>query len=252
MSACSGLRHVHVYFAARGFAIREPEFPLVAVVFPDREKFAEYCRSEKVNPAAGLMGYYLQSSNRVALYDTASTGDLDGTIIHEAVHQVAFNLGLHRRIGDNPLWVVEGLATTFEPENFRSPLPSTPAAAKITGTVAAVQITWRAVGREIAQNFVNSDQLFQSRRWTLRRAWALRSFCCRRVRSSTPLSGNRSPADRSGTACAPSAGRLPAGVRGRTSRSWKSISCGIIRVEVALMAAGRRRSKQAALLASGW
>src|SRR5262249_37505325 len=36
------------------------------------------------------------------------------TLVHEATHQIAFNMGLHTRIGDNPRWVVEGLAMIFE------------------------------------------------------------------------------------------------------------------------------------------
>jgi hypothetical protein len=36
------------------------------------------------------------------------------TIIHETTHQVAFNVGLHSRIGQTPKWIAEGLATTFE------------------------------------------------------------------------------------------------------------------------------------------
>ncbi len=172
-------RHVHVYFTARGFSIREPEFPLVAIVFPDRAKFAEYCRSERVNPAAGLMGYYLQTSNRVALYDSASTGDLDDTIIHEAVHQVAFNLGLHRRIGSNPKWVVEGLATAFEPENFRNPMPTTPAAAKINRDRFSGFRNYLAGRRpkKALEDFVSSDDRFQSAPLdAYAEAWALTFF----------------------------------------------------------------------------
>ena len=44
---------------------------------------------------------------------------LRDTMIHEATHQVAFNTGLHSRIGDNPHWVVEGLATVFEAPGVR-------------------------------------------------------------------------------------------------------------------------------------
>ncbi len=36
------------------------------------------------------------------------------TVIHEASHQMAFNCGLQTRLGDNPLWLSEGLATFFE------------------------------------------------------------------------------------------------------------------------------------------
>ncbi len=118
-------RQFVVTFAARGFRMHEPEFPLVAIVFPDEARFAEYCKSEGVQPQSGLRGYYLPSSNRVALYDSAAGGQttssgLDSTIIHEAVHQVAFNTGIHSRIGVNPKWVVEGLATAFEVPSIRS------------------------------------------------------------------------------------------------------------------------------------
>ncbi|MBL8848708.1 MAG: DUF1570 domain-containing protein, partial [Planctomycetaceae bacterium] len=48
----------------------------------------------------------------------ASTGTIDAnfrdTLVHEATHQLGFNMGLHARIGDNPRWVVEGLAMIFE------------------------------------------------------------------------------------------------------------------------------------------
>ena len=37
------------------------------------------------------------------------------TIIHEATHQTAFNVGIHTRLADTtPQWLVEGLATMFE------------------------------------------------------------------------------------------------------------------------------------------
>ena len=36
------------------------------------------------------------------------------TIMHEASHQVAFNIGLLNRDGDLPLWLVEGLAAYCE------------------------------------------------------------------------------------------------------------------------------------------
>ncbi|MEX0702830.1 MAG: DUF1570 domain-containing protein [Planctomycetales bacterium] len=126
-----------MYFGVRGFDVPEPEFPLVAVVFPQREAFLEYCRSEEVT-ATNFVGVYLARSNRVALYDPkgaattlgsektasrAAFGAIDAslrdTIIHEATHQVAYNTGLHARIGANPRWVVEGLATVFEAPGIR-------------------------------------------------------------------------------------------------------------------------------------
>jgi hypothetical protein len=172
-------RQMHVYLSARGFSIREPEFPLVAIVFPDRAKFADYCRQEKVPSTSGLMGYYLQTSNRVALYDTGATDVLDETIVHEAVHQVAFNLGLHRRIGENPQWLVEGLATTFEPENFRSPLPSTPTAAKINRERYVRFRTMLTQRRDAfsLESIIKNDRKFQEETLdAYAEAWALTFF----------------------------------------------------------------------------
>lgn len=118
-------RQCHTYFSTRGFRMAEPEFPLVAIVFPDQAGFAKYCRQEGTVPREGLVGFYLTTSNRVALYDREANGggtaeDVDDTVIHEATHQIAFNTGIHSRIGQNPQWIVEGIATVFEAEGMRS------------------------------------------------------------------------------------------------------------------------------------
>ena len=53
-----------------------------------------------------------------SLFGTAQ-GDLQSTIVHEATHQIAYNFGLHSRMGETPRWVAEGIATVFEPEGVR-------------------------------------------------------------------------------------------------------------------------------------
>lgn len=118
-------RQFVVMFAARGFKMSDTEFPLVAVVYPDEAGFRRFCEQEQVQPQPGLRGFYLPGSNRVALYDSTATAQttlsgLDRTILHEAVHQVAFNTGIHSRIGENPLWLVEGLATVLEVNAVRT------------------------------------------------------------------------------------------------------------------------------------
>lgn len=133
-------RSFHGYFSVRGFRIPKPDFPLVAIVFPDHKSFDEYCQKDGFRAFRGLMGYYLRTSNRVALFDSGNTqtalseedhpaspgfinatieADLASTIVHEATHQVAFNTGLHSRVGINPKWIVEGLATVFESDGIR-------------------------------------------------------------------------------------------------------------------------------------
>ncbi len=161
-------RHTFVYFSARGFHIHEPEFPMIAIVFPDQAAFSEYCAEEKVNPQPGLVGYYMPSSNRVALFDSTSSGGsesgLDSTIVHEAVHQAAFNLGLHRRIGETPLWVVEGLALTFESENFRNPVPGMLPAARINPERYARfrNLMSQQKPKKFVEDLIRDDQLFRT------------------------------------------------------------------------------------------
>ncbi|MBI1314123.1 DUF1570 domain-containing protein [bacterium] len=150
-------RRLHMYFSVRGFEIPDPEFPLIAVVFRDRNSFLEYARKENARIDTNILGYYWSTHNRVLMYEdhrqsasreagragsfvthfeqTADpwdwafadpqhvdqfaanpgvSGDLKETMIHEATHQLGYNLGLHNRVGRNPRWIVEGLATVFE------------------------------------------------------------------------------------------------------------------------------------------
>ena len=135
-------REMYVYLSTRDFSVSKPEFPLVAIVFSSQQEFADYARRDGITRIAGLGGYYEPRTNRVALFDpatashtasreTSSAGqvlaragelseNLERTLIHEATHQVAFNLGLHSRIGPTPRWVVEGLAMVFEHPEARS------------------------------------------------------------------------------------------------------------------------------------
>ena len=123
------------WFGRRGAAVREPEFPLVAVVLPDFAQFAEVAAAEGLAGSPGrvprgLAGYYSPATNRLTVWEPpggAAGRGFDETLVHEAVHQIAFNGGLHHRTGGTPRWVVEGLATALEaprvprPDRFRPP-----------------------------------------------------------------------------------------------------------------------------------
>lgn len=181
-------RRFHMYFAIRGFEMKDPEFPMIAIVLKDRQSFLDYARKEKARVDSNILGYYWSTHNRVIMFEdrnahawlpgpqfdhhrsasaerrlfasrphSASDGflderahladrawrwafrdsdsptgfgtpgscdeiasrasinaDLRETMIHEATHQLGYNLGLHNRTGRNPKWIVEGLATVFE------------------------------------------------------------------------------------------------------------------------------------------
>jgi hypothetical protein len=133
------------FFSRRGFELRDPEFPLVAIVFSDRRAYTQFSQAALGSAADSIIGYFDQRSNRMVTYDltgleayvtarsSASTSAqinrilvqpgatrAVATVVHEATHQIAFNCGLHNRYSDCPLWFSEGVAVYFETPDLRS------------------------------------------------------------------------------------------------------------------------------------
>ncbi len=113
-------RSVLGYFTVRGFQCGDPPWPLQAIVCSNASDFARVAATEGLEGTRGLAGLYLLTSNRVVLFDQSGgvsrfgRQQTDQTIVHEAIHQVSFNIGVHNRCVDNPTWVVEGIATMLE------------------------------------------------------------------------------------------------------------------------------------------
>ena len=158
------------FWRRRGIQVAEPRFPLVAIVFASRADYIDYAQAELGESASGIVGYYSLRTNRVAMYDLTGTEELQApssragsaqlinrllsrpraepsvaTLIHEATHQVAYNIGLQTRYADNPLWLSEGLAVYFE----------TPDLSSSKG--------WRGIGR------INARRLAQLQNYVARR-----------------------------------------------------------------------------------
>lgn len=112
-------RRFLAYFRVRGFKFEEPKFPLVAIIYPNEAEFVRKAADDDFTPK-NLLGIYKYESNRVEMFDfMADNPDAEwsanaDTIIHEATHQTAFNVGIHNRFAAPPVWLVEGLATMFE------------------------------------------------------------------------------------------------------------------------------------------
>lgn len=159
------------YFETRGWQLRRPDFPLCVIVLASHADFDRYCRQELGRSVPNLMGYYFPKSNRCVLYEVGggtASFDWSGTertIVHEAVHQLAYNTGVHERLADTPQWVVEGLATMFEePAVFDARLASR----SLEPRVNKVQLI--ALKRLLEQpstfegqlsNLIQSNELFQ-------------------------------------------------------------------------------------------
>lgn len=133
------------YWEKRGFPVVEPEFPLVAIVFRNREQYVRHARAEVGEAVDSVIGYYSMKSNHMTMFDLSGTssaatqgrGSISvqiqrilsqpgaawnvATIVHEAAHQIAFNCGLHARFSDCPRWFSEGIAMFFETPDLSSP-----------------------------------------------------------------------------------------------------------------------------------
>ncbi len=132
------------FWTHKGFELAPPEFPLVAVVFADRQAYLKYARAELGEASQSVIGYFAMLTNRMTMYDLTGLGGQGyaerghtvaqinqvlaqpqalqtvATIVHEATHQLAFNCGLHRRLSDCPVWFSEGIAVFFETPDLRS------------------------------------------------------------------------------------------------------------------------------------
>ncbi|WP_197526130.1 DUF1570 domain-containing protein [Botrimarina colliarenosi] len=108
------------YFRVRNFSLEDPPYPLVAVVFGNRSEYERYVSGSSSGAPTGALGHYEPRTNRVYLYDQSTAGGDDrwdetaATVVHEATHQTAYNVGVHTRFAAGPRWVSEGLATMFE------------------------------------------------------------------------------------------------------------------------------------------
>lgn len=132
------------FWKEKGLDLQAPRFPLVALIFKDKDSYVEYSKRD-FQGGEHTFGYYTQTTNRLATFDlTGIEGILPpgarvqreellgeifsrpqaerqiATILHEACHQIAFNTGLQTRLGDNPLWLSEGIATFFESADTRT------------------------------------------------------------------------------------------------------------------------------------
>ncbi len=108
------------YMSVRGFPVAAPATPLTAIVFRSQDEYYAYAAAHGSPLPPGVLGHYDTQTNRVYLFDvaadaaTADWADNAETIIHEATHQTAYNVGLHARFAEQPRWLAEGLAMMFE------------------------------------------------------------------------------------------------------------------------------------------
>ncbi len=103
----------------RGITLRKPRVTMVAVIFRNRGEYFSYFEKKGRAKPSTTLGHYEENSNRVYLFDEGRSQNNLDTVIHEATHQTAFNVGVHQRRAEQPGWLVEGLAMMFETPGMR-------------------------------------------------------------------------------------------------------------------------------------
>jgi len=114
---------------SRGMSLQQPEFPMVAIVLLNRGEYDRFA-SKYTSFSFTTAGYYSPRSNRMITYDMNGNSKSKSksvsfqtmsTVIHEATHQAATNIGIHPRYFRQPTWFKEGLATMFESPGVNNP-----------------------------------------------------------------------------------------------------------------------------------
>jgi hypothetical protein len=115
----------------------------------------------------------------VSQFNGAVNSGPEATIVHEATHQLAYNTGLHSRMGGNPRWIVEGLATVFEAPGIRTASKNRTAASRIN---RGRFVQFRDFGakrykRKSLESYLASDKMFETNMSdAYAQAWAFSFF----------------------------------------------------------------------------
>jgi hypothetical protein len=171
------------YMSVRGFDLQAPAVPLVAIVFRDRTAYTRYAAAMGSHLLPNTLGHYDPTTNRIFLYDASRGGTEDwsenaATIIHEATHQTAYNVGVHRRFAEQPVWLVEGLAMMFEsPGVWGARAGTTRAQRQNLGRLQDFRAGLEGRSGDTLLQLITSDQMFRTdglRAYA--EAWALSFF----------------------------------------------------------------------------
>ncbi len=165
-------------FAELQFELKTAPAPMDWICFSDRAGFESYALTTDRADVVNLNGYFSTRTNQVVLYwgkpwgepvesevnsnsgpvsvslpapaplGTLSSETLLPVIVHESVHQIAYNRGLQKPGLRYPLWVSEGLAIYLES------LQTTPDVDPIEARLGALQELHRATELVSLSEFV--------------------------------------------------------------------------------------------------
>ncbi len=101
-------------FRKHDLPVHDTEFPLVAVIYPTE---AEFRLNHPVDRE--IQAFYEVATNRIYYYEKSDRDQRapevaalrkPQTVAHEGTHQILQNIGVHPRMSQWPIWLIEGLA----------------------------------------------------------------------------------------------------------------------------------------------
>ncbi|MEM6692760.1 MAG: DUF1570 domain-containing protein [Planctomycetota bacterium] len=207
-------KNFFTYWKNQGVSLDKPTTPLVAVVLKSRASYLAFAKPNIGESAQTMIGYYDPFSNWIVTYDVPDFERNVATIIHEATHQLAFNVGLQRRMADNPLWVSEGLATYFESPDRRDPRKWRAIGIFNQVNFDRLKRYWPSRGSDSLKTLIESNRRFESASTAgaaYGESWALTYFLIRTRKNeyidylarlrATPLLAELSPSERVAMFC---------------------------------------------------
>jgi hypothetical protein len=155
---------------ARGMSLQQAEFPMVSIVLLNRDEYNRFA-SKYTSFSFSTAGYYRPFSNRMITYDasggnnrsqTSPSFQTMTTVIHEATHQAAHNVGIHPRFFPQPKWFKEGLAGMFEAPGVNNPAENRRPSDRISkdNLRAAARLFEQVDKPGLVELMVRSDGLF--------------------------------------------------------------------------------------------
>ena len=179
--------------------LEAPDRPLVAIAFATQKEYQTFQVTDAGGGVGAAQGYFSSRTNHMVLFDQSASGTGQNrtaaeiqkqalrnpgniaTVIHEAVHQLSFNIGLQTRYADNPVWFSEGLAMYFE-----TPDLETRSGWRTIGQINPVRLDrYRALAKQRPpeiRSLLATDDRFRDPQLALdayAEAWALHFFLLR-------------------------------------------------------------------------
>jgi len=128
----------YAFFDERRVSVQQPAGPLPVIVFRRQDDLLTHAGTQHPEQTfEDVRGYYTVRFNQMYVSDISGRSPTSRrelmsylrkhprhteTVVHETIHLLGYNSGLHSRLADNPLWFTEGLAAWFEPSTGRGPL----------------------------------------------------------------------------------------------------------------------------------